>query len=132
MTAEEQASYDPIITEGRSVADAVKADRHDQEVFAIAKELSDKRHRWPVRRLDRFAHRGQVTPTQLQGPGDQGAGTPLAVVGQEMRANPMALGPPALSLRDVIPVTAHAQLAGDPPDRLGVGVELALSSANAI
>ena len=41
MTAGEQKSYDEIMTEGRSVADAVKAHRHDQEVFAFAKELSD-------------------------------------------------------------------------------------------
>ena len=31
-----------------------------------------------------------------------------AVVGQEMKPDPVALGQPALSLLDVIPVTAHA------------------------
>ena len=40
MTPEEQAEYDQIMTEGRSVADAMKQYRHDQEVFAFAKELS--------------------------------------------------------------------------------------------
>ncbi len=40
MTAEEQKTYDEIMTEGRSVADAMKQYRHDQEVFAIARDLS--------------------------------------------------------------------------------------------
>ena len=39
FTAEEKATYDSIMTEGRDVADAVKAHRHDQEVWAFAKEL---------------------------------------------------------------------------------------------
>ena len=33
--------YDEIMAKGREVADAVKANRHDQEVFAFAKDLSD-------------------------------------------------------------------------------------------
>ena len=37
MTAEEQKSYDEIMTEGRAVADAVKQHHHDQEVWAFAK-----------------------------------------------------------------------------------------------
>jgi hypothetical protein len=41
LTADEKAIYDPIVSKAREVADAVKAHRHDQEVFAFAKELSD-------------------------------------------------------------------------------------------
>ena len=41
MTAEEQKTYSEIMTEGRSVADAVKTHRHDQEVFAFVKDLSE-------------------------------------------------------------------------------------------
>jgi len=40
-TAEEQKTYDEIIAKGRSVADAVKQHRHDQEVFGFTRELSD-------------------------------------------------------------------------------------------
>jgi hypothetical protein len=36
-----QKTYDEIMAKGRSVADAVKQHRHDQEVFAFARELSD-------------------------------------------------------------------------------------------
>ena len=42
MTAEEQKSYDEIVAKAREVADALKAHRHDQEVFAFARELSDE------------------------------------------------------------------------------------------
>ena len=41
MTAEEQKTYDEIMAKGRSVADAVKQHRHDQEVFGFTRELSD-------------------------------------------------------------------------------------------
>ena len=41
MTAEEQKTYDEIMAKGRSVADAVKQHRHDEEVFAFARELAD-------------------------------------------------------------------------------------------
>ena len=42
MTPEEQKSFDEIMAKGRAVADALKAHRHDQEVFAFAKELADE------------------------------------------------------------------------------------------
>ena len=42
MTAEEQKTFDEIMAKGRQVSDAVKAHRHDQEVLAFAKELSDE------------------------------------------------------------------------------------------
>ena len=41
MTPEEQTTYEEIMAKGREVADAVKAYRHDLEVFAFARELSD-------------------------------------------------------------------------------------------
>ena len=41
MTAEEQKIYDEGVSKARSVADAMKQHRHDQEVFAFAKDLSD-------------------------------------------------------------------------------------------
>ena len=42
LTAEEQKVYDEIMAEGRSVADAVKQHRHDEEVYAFARELADE------------------------------------------------------------------------------------------
>ena len=41
MTAEEQKIYDEGVSKARSVADAMKQHRHDQSVFAFARELSD-------------------------------------------------------------------------------------------
>jgi hypothetical protein len=41
MTAEEQKIYDEGVAKARSVADAVKQHRHDESVFAFARELSD-------------------------------------------------------------------------------------------
>ena len=41
MTAEEQKAFDEIMRQGREVADAVAKHRHDESVFAFAKELSD-------------------------------------------------------------------------------------------
>src|SRR6476646_7972267 len=41
MTAEEETAYDEIIKKGREVAEAIQAHRHDQVVFAFARELSD-------------------------------------------------------------------------------------------
>ena len=41
MTPDEQKTYDEGVSRARSVADAVKQHRHDQEVFAFAKDLSD-------------------------------------------------------------------------------------------
>ena len=42
LTAEEQKTYDEIMAKGRSVADAVKQHRHDEEVYAFARELADE------------------------------------------------------------------------------------------
>lgn len=41
MTPEEREVYDPIMVKGREVADALAAHRHDQDVWAVARELSD-------------------------------------------------------------------------------------------
>jgi len=41
MTDAEQKIYDEGVAKARSVADAMKQHRHDQEVFAVAKDLSD-------------------------------------------------------------------------------------------
>ena len=41
MTPEEQKIYDEGVSKARSVADAMKQYRHDQSVFAVARELSD-------------------------------------------------------------------------------------------
>ena len=42
LTAEEQKAYDEIMAKGRGVADAVKQHRHDEEVYAFARELADE------------------------------------------------------------------------------------------
>ena len=49
FTAEEKATYDEIMTEGRSVADAIKAHRHDQEGVRVRKGPLRQRHRWHAR-----------------------------------------------------------------------------------
>ncbi len=36
MTPEEQTTYDEIVAKARDAADAVKAHRHDQEVFRVS------------------------------------------------------------------------------------------------
>ena len=41
MTEAEQKIYDEGVSKARAVADALKAHRHDQEVFAFARDLSD-------------------------------------------------------------------------------------------
>ena len=73
MTIEEQKSYDEIMAKGREVADALKAHRHDQEVFAFARELSDEVGLSGLGGdLSSVGLSGQVTPTFLQGHGHQG------------------------------------------------------------
>ena len=41
MTDAEQKIYDEGVSKARDVADAMKQYRHDQSVFAFARELSD-------------------------------------------------------------------------------------------
>ena len=42
LTPEEQKTYSEGVSKARSVADAVKAHRHDEEVYAFARELADE------------------------------------------------------------------------------------------
>ena len=51
----------------------------------------------------------QVTATSFPTASKRLAPSGAAVVGQEMKPDPVALGQPALSLLDVIPVIPHAQ-----------------------
>ena len=41
FTPEEKATYDQNMAEGRSVAEQLKQQRHDESVFAFAKDLSE-------------------------------------------------------------------------------------------
>ena len=121
MTAEEQKTFDEIMAKGREVADAVKQKRHDEEVFAFAKDLSDN----VIGDLDGSPTSSKSQRLSFKGMGSQVAKQMLpdgikslapsgsAVVGQEMRSDPVALGQPALSLLDVIPVVAHALIRRD-------------------
>ncbi|MET0997051.1 MAG: hypothetical protein ABWY20_24620 [Mycobacterium sp.] len=117
MTAEEQKTYDQIMAKGRDVADAVKAHRHDQEVFAFARELSDNvigglshdelsssGSGSKSRRLSARAWAHKVA-TQMLGPDGQKALAPsgATIVGQEFVRDPVALGQIATSLLDVLP-----------------------------
>ena len=57
-----------------------------------------------------FKHTGASVARQMLPDGMKAlAPSGGAVVGQEMKPDPVSLGQPALSLLDVIPVTAHAQ-----------------------
>jgi hypothetical protein len=121
MTAEEQKAYDEIMAEGREVSDAVKAHCHDQEAFAFARELSDNVigglggdlsgsgiGAKSGQRLS-FKHTGASVARPMLPDGMKAlAPSGAAVVGQEMKPDPVALGQPALSLLDVIPVLPHA------------------------
>ena len=122
MTDAEQKIYDEGVSNARDVADAVKQYRHDQEVFAFAKDLSDNVigglggdlsgsgiGAKSGQRLS-FKHMGASVARQMLPDGMKAlAPSGGAVVGQEMKPDPVSLGQPALSLLDVIPVTAHAQ-----------------------
>ena len=98
-TAEEQKTYDEIMKRGREVADAVKQHRHDQEVFAFARVLSDNvigpldggdlsssGSRSKSRRLS-FKGLGHKVATQMLGPDGQKALAPsgATVVGDRRR-----------------------------------------------
>jgi hypothetical protein len=124
MTPAEQTEFDAIMARGREVSDAVKQHRHDESVFAFAKELSDNviggvdgggslsgAGAKAGQRLS-FKGMGGTAATKIRANGPDGAKA-LATSGtvvteQTFTPDPVALGKPALSLFDVIPVTAHA------------------------
>ena len=121
MTPEEQKLYSEIMAKGRSVADAVKQHRHDESVFAFARELSDNvigglSHddlsssgaELKSRRLS-FKGLGTKVATAMLGPDGQKALAPsgATVVGQEFVRDPVALGQVAQSLLDVLPSKQH-------------------------
>ena len=115
MTAEEQKTFDEIMAEGRSVADAVKQKRHDDFVWNFARtefggegELSRSGIVDKTRRLSFKGMGSQVAARMLPDGMKSLAPFGVAVVGQEMKPDPVALGQPALSLLDVIPVVTHS------------------------
>ena len=118
MSPEEQKTFDEIMAKGRSVADAVKQHRHDESVFAFARELSDNvigglshddlsasGSGSKSRRLS-FKGMGTKVATQMLGVGGTKALAPsgATVVDQEFQADPVALGQVATGLLDVLPV----------------------------
>ena len=125
MTDTEQKTYDEILAKAREVADAVKAHRHDQEVWAFAKELgaevtggmpglgggdlSLSGSEAKSRRLS-FKGLGAQVATQMLGVDGQMALAPsgATIVGQEFVRDPVALGQVAQSLLDVLPIKQHA------------------------
>ena len=106
------------MAEGRSVADAMKAHRHDQEVWAFAKDLSgvtggigELGGSPTSSKSQRLSFKGlgaKVAARMLPDGMKSLAPSGVAVVGQEMKPDPVALGQPALSLLDVIPVVTHS------------------------
>ena len=103
------------------MADALKAKRHDDHVWAWAREEFggepnplDHTPGAGVKQDRRLSFKGMGTTAaaKIRAAGPDGAkalatsGT--VVTGQEFTADPVALGKPALSLLDVIPVTQHA------------------------
>ncbi len=103
MTAEEQKIYDEGVSKARDVADAMKQYRHDQSVFAFAKDLSDNvigglndgvlsssGSGDKTRRLS-FKGMGIKVATQMLPDGMKSlAPSGAAVVGQEMKPDPVA------------------------------------------
>jgi HK97 family phage major capsid protein len=120
MTAVEQKTFDEIMAKGREVSDAVKAHRHDQEVFAFAKELSDEVGLSGLggelsgssieskgRRLS-FKGMGSHVAARMMPDGTKAlAPSGATIVGQEFIRDPVALGQVAQSLLDVLPTTTH-------------------------
>ena len=101
-----EKTYSEIMTEGRSVADAVKQHRHDESVFAFARELSDNvigpmaggelsssGSEAKSRRLS-FKGLGAKVTSQMLGQVGEKALAPsgAGVVGQEFKPDPVALG----------------------------------------
>ena len=105
MTDAEQKIYDEGVAKARSVADAVKQHRHDESVFAFARELSDNvigglshddlsasGSGSKSRRLSFQGMGAQVAAKMLPDGVKALAPSGAAVVGPELKPDPVALG----------------------------------------
>ena len=120
MTEAEPKVYDEGVSQARSVADAVKAHRHDAEVFAVVRELSDNVTGGlshddssssgapsKSRRLS-FKGMGAHVAARMMPDGTKAlAPSGATIVGQEFVQDPVALGQVAQSLLDVLPTKQH-------------------------
>ena len=113
LTPDERAFVDPVVKEAREIADGMRVRDEDALMTSIAGEFGDvlgtslteaKSRRLSFKGMGAGVAR-QMLPDGMKASAPSGG----AVVGQEMKPDPVALGQPALSLLDVIPVTAHAQ-----------------------
>ncbi len=117
MTDAEKAFVEPVIKEARDIADSrARTHAEDETKEMIYKEFGDitgplgaSSSGDKTRRLSFKGMGSQVAAKMLPDGMKSLAPSGAAVVGQEMKPDPVSLGQPALSLLDVIPVTTHAQ-----------------------
>jgi hypothetical protein len=125
MNADELAVYEEHLTEAKNCLECIKRDKSDAAFMEQVKDIfgpgelvgpngpfprsgagpHDKTRRLTFAGMAGTLARG-IRP---DGPGQKALSpSGAAVVGQEFKPDPVALGQPALSLLDVIPVIQHA------------------------
>ncbi len=114
FTPGEQAEYDRHVTEAKQSVAAMKSARADEEFVAGVGQMFGGGIDVPAgssKGNNRLSFKGlagalarQIQPDGVKALAPSGA----AVVGQEFTADPVALGKPALSLLEVIPVVQHS------------------------
>jgi HK97 family phage major capsid protein len=121
MSAGEQADYDREISCAKDLLTQIRSDKDDLAVMDKAREIGDaiglgSLDGTPIgptakdasRRLS-FKGKGATLARNMQPDGTKALSpSGAAVVAQDVAADPVALGQPALSLLDVIPVITHA------------------------
>ena len=112
MTEAEQKEYDEIMAKGRAVSEAVRQHRHDESVWAFAKEeFGGGDGSSPTAKAGQrlsFKRMGTKAATAMLPDGVKSlAPSGAAVVDQEFKPDPIALGQVATGLLDVLPVVQH-------------------------
>ncbi len=116
LTPEEKAIVEPTLKTAREIADSMKKVRDDALLTTVTNEfgdvmgpLSSPGSGSKSRRLS-FKGMGTKVAHQMLGQVGEKALAPsgATVVGQEFKPDPVALGQPAHSLLDVVPVVQHA------------------------
>ena len=112
-TGTEQTEYDELFKEAEHCVAMLKKQRADKEFMAALPDLGSigggaglggslQGRRADLQRHGRYGRQRHPAGTKALAP--SGA----AVVGQEFTSDPVALGKPALSLLDILPVIPHA------------------------
>ena len=119
LSNEEQKQVDAALEKGRRPSDQLAAQRHDAEVWQMAKDLSDEVGLPPIgsggalsstikgRRLS-FKGMGEAAARKVVGHDVDGqkalAAGGSVIVEQSFQGDPIALGQPATTILDVLPV----------------------------